>query len=283
MSRSTRGPQSAVTAAPAVGLAGAAGDGLRGGRLRAAGRGLSMLALTAVDCALYMGGSALLRPWPRRRAAWRERWYRHWAGGVARRLGLVWRIDGRPPEPPFLMVVNHLSYADVFPLLAITGATFVAKAEVGSWPLVGHLCRISDTLLIDRTARRDLVRVGRQIEARLAAGGGVIVFPEGTTGRGDALLPFKASLLEVAARGGVPVWYATLSYRTPPGAPPPADSVCWWGDEPFVSHLVRLLRVPQVEMTIRFGPEPVADRDRKALAARLRAAMERIFEPSAAP
>jgi 1-acyl-sn-glycerol-3-phosphate acyltransferase len=140
---------------------------------------------------------------------------------------------------------------------------------------------MSGTLLIDRAARRDLLRVGRAIEERLAAGEGVILFPEGTTGRGDALLPFKASLLEFAARSGLPVWYATVGYRTPPGAPPPAETVCWWGDDPFLPHLLRLMRVPRVEATLSFGPEPIADRDRKRLAARLRAAMEELFEPSA--
>jgi 1-acyl-sn-glycerol-3-phosphate acyltransferase len=239
-----------------------------------------MLAVTAGDYVLWQGGSALLAPWRERRAAWNDRMIRHWARGIGHRLGLDWRIVGRPPAPPFLLVANHLSYADVFPLLAVTGGTFVAKAEIGSWPLVGHLCRRSGMLLIDRGSRRDLLRVARAIEERLAAGGGVIVFPEGTTGRGDALLPFKASLLEVAAGSGTPVWYATVSYRTPPGAPPPAETVGWWGNAPFLPHMLRLMRVPRVEATLAFGAEPIADPDRKRLAARLRSAMAEQLAPS---
>ena len=281
VSRSDSGSQSAVTAPARVGLADAGGV-VRGGRLRAAGRAAGMLALTAADYVLYQGGRLLLAPWSRRRRGWHDRWIRHWARGVGRRLGLRWRVVGTPPEPPFLLVANHLSYADVFPLMAVTGANFVAKSEVGSWPVVGHLCRMSGTLLIDRRSRRDLLRVGQAIEERLAVGEGVILFPEGTTGRGDAMLPFKASLLEGAAAGGLPVWYATVSYRTPPGTPPPAGTVCWWGDEAFLPHFVRLMRVRRVEATLCFGPEPIADRDRKRLAARLRAAMEELFEPCAA-
>jgi 1-acyl-sn-glycerol-3-phosphate acyltransferase len=239
-----------------------------------------MLAVTAVDWVLWRGGSLLLAPWRERRAAWHDRLIRHWARGIGRRLGLDWRVVGRPPAPPFLLVANHLSYADVFPLLAVTGAAFVAKAEIGSWPLVGHLCRMGGMLLIDRTSRRDLLRVGRAIEERLAAGGGVILFPEGTTGRGDGLLPFKASLLEVAAGSGTPVWYATVSYRTPPGAPPPAETVYWWGDATFLPHFLRLMRVPRIETTLAFGAEPIADSDRKRLAARLRAAMAAQLAPS---
>lgn len=253
----------------------------RHGRLRAAARGAGILAVTAAGYSLFLLG-ALLSPWPRRRRAWQDGARARWAGAVGRLCGLSWRIEGRPPEPPFLMVANHVSYTDIFVLMAVTGAHFVAKAEVGSWPLVGHLCRVSGTMLIDRGAKRDLLRVGREIEERMAGGGGVIVFPEGTTGRGDALLPFKGSLLEVAVRGDVPVWYGTVAYRYPDGSPP-GDAVVWWGDAEFVPHLVRLLRVPRIEVVVTFGPEPIAAADRKLLAQRLRAAMSAIFEPSAVP
>lgn len=280
MSSSPRGSPSAATAPAGLPLARAAGAGVRGGRLRAAVRGAAMLAVTAGDWVRYQGGRLLLAPWPGRRRRWHDRVIRHWASGVGRRLALRWRVVGEPPVPPYLLVCNHVSYADIFPLLAVTGATFVAKSEVGSWPLIGHLAKMSGTLLIDRGSRRDLLRVGRAIEERLAAGEGVILFPEGTTGPGDAMLPFKTSLLEIAARDGVPVWYATVGYRTPPGAPSPAETVCWFGEDSLVPHLLRLMRVPRVEATIAFGDEPIADRDRKRLAARLRSAMEELFEPS---
>lgn len=259
---------------------GAAEPGERGGRLRAAGRLIAIAGVTAADYAVYMAGSALLAPWPERRRRWRERLRRHWAAAVARRLGLRWRVRGQPPEAPFLMVTNHLSYTDIVLLLATTGASFVAKSEIGSWPVIGHLCRVSGTVMIDRGAKRDLVRVGGEIERRLAEGGAVVVFAEGTTGWGDEVLPLKPSLLEPAARGGLSVWYGTVGYRLPDGRLP-GEAVVWYGDAELPRHLGRLLRLPRVEATLSFGPEPIADSDRKRLAVRLRAAMAEIFERSA--
>lgn len=261
---------------------GRAAAALRGGRFRAAVRAAAILAVTGFRYALFLLGSLVLLPWPRRRRAWQDRMRTRWAHAVGRLVGLSWRVEGRPPEAPFLMVTNHVSYVDIFPLMAITGAQFVAKAEVGSWPLIGHLSRVTGTLLIDRAAKRDLLRVGRDIEERLAGGGGVIVFPEGTTGRGDALLPFKTPLLEVAVRAGLPVWYGTVSYRLPDGSLP-GDAVVWWGDAELLPHLARLLRVPRIEAVLTFGPEPLTAADRKLLAQRLRAAMSEIFVPSAEP
>lgn len=254
----------------------------RFGRLRAFARVAGILAATAFLYSLFLLGSLLLLPWPRRRRAWRDRFRTRWARAVGRLLGLRWRVEGRPPEPPFLMVTNHVSYTDIFPLMAVTGAQFVAKSEVGSWPLIGRLARSGGTVLIDRGTKRDLLRVGSEIERRLADGGGVIVFPEGTTGRGDALLPFKSSLLEVAVRGGAPVWYGTIGYRYPDGSPP-GDAVVWWGDAELMPHLSQLLRVPRLEAVLTFGPKPLVAADRKLLAERLHAAMSEIFLRSAEP
>jgi hypothetical protein len=44
--------------------------------------------------------------------------------------------------------------------------------------------------------------------------------------------------------------------------------------------MLRLMRVPRVEATLAFGAEPIADPDRKRLAARLRSAMAEQLAPS---
>lgn len=250
-------------------------------RLRVAFRLARVVAGTAACYVLLLFGSLILRPWPRRREAWRDGVRRRWGRWMGRALGLRLRVRGVAPPTPFLLVSNHLSYVDILVLFSVAGGVFVAKAEIDSWPLIGHLCRVSDTLLIDRGSKRDLLRVAELIEARLDAGCGVVLFPEGTTGRGDALLPFKPSLLEVAVRSGSPVWNATLSYRSPPGWPPPEESICWWRDMLLVPHVLQILRLPWIEATVDLAPTPIVGEDRKELAARLRAAMEERFVPCA--
>ena len=115
--------------------------------------------------------------------------------------------------------------------------------------------------------------------AALARGDSVIVFPEATSTAGDTILPLKAALLADAAEHGSPVYWLTVSYRTPAGGPAARDRVCWWGDMGFVPHVLGLFALRRIDCTVRFGDAPVRSPDRKAMAAELRRAMLRRFEP----
>lgn len=210
-----------------------------------------------------------------RTGRWRARVFRRWTDYVRAVMGLRVEVDGAAPEPPFVLVSNHQSYLDVILLGSQLRCTFVARADVAGWPLIGRLCRAVGTLFIDRASKRDLPRVMRQMEEVLESGRGVVLFPEGTTSRGDDVLPFRPSLLDAAARSGRPVWYASLSYATPPGCAPADRAVCWWGEMPFTSHLLGLLGLPEIRARLTYGEQPILESDRKILAARLQQAVER--------
>lgn len=212
---------------------------------------------------------------------WRARVLHGWARVVARCLGMRMEVRGEPPRPPFFLVSNHLSYVDIVLLAAQIPCVFVAKSEVANWPLFGSVCKSVDTVFIDRENRRDIPRVSERIGGVLRDGRGVIIFPEGTSGRGDRVMRFKPSLLETAVRAGLPVSYASLSYETPQGCPPPADVVCWFGGTGFVSHVLRLVQLPRFDGIVTFGERPIHDEDRKSLAARLHAAVAQSFRPVA--
>jgi len=192
-----------------------------------------------------------------------------WARALARAFGVRLTVTGTPPSAPCLLVANHLGYVDILLLSASVPCTFVAKAEIASWPVLGTVCRLGDTVFLDRETRRDIGRVIATLERHLEAGRIVAFFPEGTTSDGSGVRPFGPSLLEVAARNGTPVCGAAIACRTPDGSPPASRAVSWVGDDTFLPHLARFLTLPRVEARVSFAPERLTGTDRKDLAARL--------------
>jgi 1-acyl-sn-glycerol-3-phosphate acyltransferase len=205
--------------------------------------------------------------------------FHRWSRGAARIVGLRIDVGGAAPTGPFFLVANHLSYLDVIVLGATLRATFVAKADVAAWPLIGWLCSAVGTVFLDRTRRRDLLRVLPLLERRLTDGGGVVVFPEGTTSDGSGVLPFRSSLFAAAVRSGLPVHVATLTYETPAATEHPSRAACWWGDMDFLPHLGALLRLPRCTARLTLVRHPIADTDRKRLARAAHDAISSRFVP----
>jgi 1-acyl-sn-glycerol-3-phosphate acyltransferase len=205
--------------------------------------------------------------------------FRRWSRGVLRLLGVELKVEGTPPAAPFLMVANHLSYLDIVVLASQMDAVFVAKREVRTWPVIGFLAALMDTIFIDRTAPRDTVRVMERLERAIQQGDGVVLFAEATSSEGRGVLPFRSALLAWAARAAQPVHHASLSYRTPEGAVPAHLAVCWWGEMTFGPHVAALATLPRIYATVAFGAEPIQELDRKRLAERLHEAVRQRFVP----
>ncbi|MBV9928191.1 MAG: 1-acyl-sn-glycerol-3-phosphate acyltransferase [Acidobacteria bacterium] len=234
---------------------------------------------TAALYAAWAAGTVPLYVSKQARRRWRGLLFRLWGRAAARCVGMRLDARGVAPRPPFLLVVNHLGYADVVALAASCECVFVAKKEVAAWPVVGRLCRSTGTIFTDRRSRRDIPRALSLIESALDDGVGVVLFAEGTSTRGAGVLPFKSPLLEAAARRGLPVHYASLSYSAPPGEPRADSSVCWWGDMTFPRHFFGLLKLKMFSAGLVFGEEAIIEADRKALAGKLRAAVAARFVP----
>jgi 1-acyl-sn-glycerol-3-phosphate acyltransferase len=247
--------------------------------LLAWGRLAALAGWSALVITTWGALTLLALPFADVRHAVRRMIFRGWARGVAVLLGLKVRIDGEVPQAPFFLVSNHLSYLDIVTYAAVMPARFVAKREVRSWPAVGLLARAMATIFIDRTVKRDAVRVQGSLARAIADGDGVVVFAEATSSAGHEVLPFRPALLEWAAQSGSPVHHASVGYRTSAGSIPAHLSVCWWGEMTFGRHLAALARLPWIEATVRFGDAPIAERDRKRLADLLHQAVSARFIP----
>jgi lyso-ornithine lipid O-acyltransferase len=194
-------------------------------------------------------------------------------------LGFRIAAKGAPSERgPTLFVVNHVSYTDITILGALIRGSFVAKSEVARWPLFGVLAKLQRTVFIDRRAHRTAAQRGA-IASRLAAGDGLILFPEGTSSDGNRVLPFKSALFSAAesAIGDAPVVVqpVSLAYVRLNGVPMGRlyrPFFAWYGDMEMAPHLWTLLGFGVVTVSVEFH-EPVlasAFPSRKALAAHCR-------------
>jgi len=232
---------------------------------RAVLRGSGLALITAAGLPVV----ALLRLQPlgaRLSARLSARVVRLWASVATRLLGMRLRSSGPIPTVPFVLVANHLGYVDIVALASRLDCTFVARADLAGWPILGALSSVIGAIYVDRQRPRSLRAAITGIEGALGEGRGVVIFPEGTTTAGDGVLPFRSSLLEGAARARRPVHHARLAYRAMPGEKDAGTSICWWGEMTFWRHLAALLAHPGFAARIAFGPRPITSTDRKVLA-----------------
>ncbi len=171
-----------------------------------------------------------------------------------------------PRDGAFLVASNHVSYLDILVLASLYPSLFLAKREIASWPVFGWIARGAGTVFIDREQAKDVVRAGRELSVRLELGLPVTIFPEGRSSRGVSILPFQPSLLEPAARAGIPCWAVSISYETEGSALPPSRTICWHDNESLLTHFPRLLGLKRVVARVRFAEAPVLSVDRKVLA-----------------
>ena len=230
--------------------------------------------------ALPLAGRLVLAGRPRaiaRLGAWSTSLWGRMMCGI---LGVERDVRGVvPKDGVFLVAANHLSYLDILVLGSLYPSLFVAKDEIATWPVFGWVARAAGTLFIDRNDARDVVRAGREMSEQLALGVSLTIFPEGKATSGTEVLPFLPSLLEPAAKAGVPCWAASLSYETPGSDLTPATTICWYDSSSFPAHFLRLAGLKRIVARVHVSPAPVLSRDRKELAKTLRESVSLNFEP----
>ena len=132
----------------------------------------------------------------------------------------------------------------------------MAKAEVGSWPVVRTVARLGRTVFVSRRAR-DTGRERDAMRARLDAGDNLILFPEGTSSDGSRVLPFRSSFFSVVEeRAGCArpmVQPVSVVYDQLGGLPMGRASravFAWYGDMELGSHFWQLAQQRGLRATV---------------------------------
>jgi 1-acyl-sn-glycerol-3-phosphate acyltransferase len=185
-------------------------------------------------------------------------------GWVCRAIGVrLVRHGTYSTQRPTLFVANHTSYLDIEIMGAAVEGSFVAKAEVSRWPVFGSLAKLQRTIFVERADRAGAARQRDEIRGRLDAGDNLILFPEGTSGDGIHLLPFKSTLFAAAEDERVVVQPVSVIYRLLDGLPLGRfyrPFFAWYGDMTMAPHLWKALGMGQLTVVITFH-EPVRLKD----------------------
>jgi 1-acyl-sn-glycerol-3-phosphate acyltransferase len=174
-------------------------------------------------------------------------------------------IKGSPTSNPSLWVCNHISWLDILLLAGNNTVDFIAKTEVGEWPLVGYIVKKAGTVLIERENKFQAYRSLPLLQKRIKTGMPILVFPEGTTTNGKSTLPFKPMFYQAAVREKIMIQPISLQYFDSNGEV--TDSVAFIDDDDFSTSLKRILNQPKITAEIHFLP-PISAKDyhRKQLA-----------------
>ncbi len=190
---------------------------------------------------------------------------------MGRICGVRLRIEGQVSrERPLMLVANHTGYLDIFVLGGLAPLSFTPKLEIRSWPIIGFLCVLGDCVFIERRPT-DMQRAQAEMGARLNTGKVIGLFPEGTTGAGFEIKPFKSGFLNLVEAHDLPLQPVSVAYTHIGDAPLSAatrEQVAWVGEAMLAPHLWQLLKFPCVRVTLTcHAVERMANHeDRKALA-----------------
>lgn len=168
-----------------------------------------------------------------------------WHRAVCKIMRISVICEGRPSKSsPTFFTSNHISYLDIPVLGQLKPAYFIAKTDVAQWPFFGWLTKLQKTVFIKRE-KTGLQDAGEKIMAHLNQRRSLVVFPEGTSGNGECVLPFKSSLfnylLHPDLKLNVTIQPVTIKIVEINGVTAPAQSdrdlYAWYGEMELPPHL----------------------------------------------
>jgi len=226
---------------------------------------------------VFMGIWTVYARFPRWSQEQREMRVQAWALQFLALWDIHLKVLGQPvPNGPALIVSNHISWLDISIIHAARHCRFVSKSDIRDWPLLGALATGAGTLYIERTSRKDALRMVKDMAQAMQNGDVVAVFPEGTTSDGRDLLPFHANLIQSAILAQAPVQPMSLQFVDAKSGEP-SFAPCYIGDDTLLGSMWRTLSAPRILAVVHFGELQHAEgRDRRVWAHDLREEVIRL-------
>lgn len=240
--------------------------------------GLPVSVFRGIRLALHLFYAALLAIfYPHLKPVKRRRILKTWSRQLLDILNIGIRTEGEwsvRGEGGCLVVANHVSWLDIFVLNTIYPSRFIAKAEVRNWPLIGWLCKRSNTIFIERAMRQDAASINQRVSLLLEQGVCVGLFPEGTTTDGKQAGHFHSALIQPAIDAGAMLCPVALRYQDENGKQ--SSAATFTDDMTLFQSIWRILRSPHFDALLVFTPAlATAGENRRVLA---RAAQEAISQ-----
>lgn len=194
-----------------------------------------------------------------------------WSQYLLRIFNLKVEVQGvaLPESNPCLIASNHVSWLDIHIINAFKPIRFVAKSEVGGWPIFGWMAKQLGTVFI----RRDSARHVRQVSSQMAEvlnTESICIFPEGTSTNGEGVLQFRSNLFESAIVSQVPVYPLAIRYLSKTTRAR-SDAPAFIGDMGLLESMSNIIKnrtlVAQITFLPPCGNPHNSAVDRKQLAA----------------
>ena len=199
-----------------------------------------------------------------------------WLHQSAEIIGVEIQVHGEPPNTHCFIVANHISWLDILIIASVLPVSFLSKAEVRNWPVIGTLAAKAGTLFIHRGSKNGAAEAINLMKTKLEAGHNVVSFPEAKTTDGTSVHAFHPRLFAAAIETSSLVQPVSLRYPHPAGVNPIAPYV----NEPnLIMHAFKIMcsKCTVAEVTL-CKPIETMDIERKKLALLAKKSISNVVE-----
>lgn len=142
--------------------------------------------------------------------------FRFWCRSFVRALGVDLRLhqkNTRPLPAQYILIANHPSAFEDIGIPALFPVYSLAKIEVKDWWVVGRISTAMGNLYVQRESRESRNVAAGEIEAALAEGKNIALYPEGGCKGRRIFESFRYGAFDISLRTGIPILPVFLHYE----------------------------------------------------------------------